>query len=257
MGEIIEDLIKKQLIGAAGFANLRKEKGVLAILSFGSVARGNFIEGWSDVDLMIVVREPSLELLREISRYQKEIEEKIKVPVGIDVLPGELLLKAEKDLSLAKLFVPFVKNFYQGSDFWEKGVLYLKNGERLPVFKKEIFKSLDLRYYFFYCFEGVKGVVLKADFWMERKYVLRKLVKNILFFLQTILARETGEVISDYDEIIRRFEERKVYDLFLLKKIYQKRFVWKETNKDDFSEEQVKVLWELLVSLFEREVVGE
>ena len=85
------DLNRVKKVAISSFRKALGEN-LLAVILAGSVARGEYIEGWSDIDLVLVLAHASIHSKRVISKVIREREGASKIHHGINiVLRSEIL----------------------------------------------------------------------------------------------------------------------------------------------------------------------
>lgn len=96
------------------------DKKILSLILFGSFIRGDISPGFSDVDLLIVLKKTKGEDYLKLAKIKKKIYEKYKVTIGLTVLTENEFVSN----NTIEAFVPYMDFFINPSSF---KVLYGKN----------------------------------------------------------------------------------------------------------------------------------
>lgn len=73
--KIYQEVISKFVTRCTGV------EGIISIMLTGSVARGDFKPGWSDIDMIVVVKDECKESIKKIGSIANEVSKNIKLPL--------------------------------------------------------------------------------------------------------------------------------------------------------------------------------
>jgi predicted nucleotidyltransferase len=227
-----------------------EDSTILGLYLHGSVVKGGFIEGWSDLDFLFVLKIDSKyfddNLL--IRRIIDDIHEKTRIKCGTNIVFGEIIqnknlidLKTTCYLqNLAKLEVLFQNKMYSLPEIDLKEISNSKFEEH----------ALFMLSYFLKVNHKPKSLV-------EKKDLLRKYFKNILFCFQLIEFLNSHSIYWDAKSILRYSNKSlcEPSDYLILNQILNLQLNWKHYNDeftiDDLLTKTKKILQKLLISFYE------
>jgi len=152
------------------------DQGLDFILLFGSVARGEWKKGVSDVDLIIQVK--SQEEIEEVKKKAEDVfwrlDEKHQTQFNKVCSTKESKNVVKKALGKAKLYVPF-EVFGPGDLDWERGKIKKKElavGAKLIASQAMLFKKMKLEGKILYGRDIRKTIQIKISPWEKFKALL-------------------------------------------------------------------------------------
>lgn len=236
--------IKKAVTLCPSYEKIIHQPKTIAILTTGSLAHGKFVPGWSDIDILILAKNPAHRYFSQVKKWRDEITEKTNVKTGIETVDYNELLKATSTPRFANDFIKFIKNFYGKGRPSKETILYLKEGTRLPRFKRSVIKGLS-----------IKNQTLRITNYMNnylvtntprsKKAILRKIIKNSLFLMEIPFLVKSGKFDNNPFRIIDKFQKLHRLDLNLLKQSLQKKKSWYQLEDSDIPPEEINRHWNL------------
>lgn len=208
--------------------------GILCIFVSGSAVRGEFYNGWSDIDIVVVGgTKISTKALEHLSQWRDDIMKKVMCKVGIDYVPSERLSSitnkvSDERMANITLGLHYLKNFHQANkDYLAKGILY-KNENYTPItIPPDYFKHADTSSYNAQLKEQVYECWLRSGSSRDDQLkTLRVTVKACLYLMQTDILCKTGRLFVSYIHLIDGPGKEYNSNIKLLKKIYE--------NQDSF-----------------------
>lgn len=203
-----------QLILERHSIDFSKYNSICGIFVTGSLARGKFIKGWSDIDL-IVVGEDTLQfaVLKKISIIKKYIQQSSNCHVGIDYVSKFYLNGINNSRFSVEPGWHFLKNFHESNkDTLLNGSLYIKKDYAIPFIADNKFINISYSGYLLQKKEQVYESLMRNEWSKESKQTaLRTITKSGLYLSQVQILNETGNLISDYDELIKYISTTNYY----------------------------------------------
>lgn len=236
----ITQLLKKNTY----LTSLKNNQKVKLILNIGSIPRGDFIEGWSDIDLLIVVESINLQLFKTIYEYQNFLEKKSKIKIGIEIILTDHLQKMTKGKKWAVSSLKILKQFHPNNrQNFKRGILYQNNKFKLTMPPKKFFENLDLKEYLISAKSAIVKILGTYNIKDNKKYILRKLIKNSLLVMQTKLLVDSGELTDNFDLVLRKYKNKYSFDINVIQKSFKKRFLWKTISNKEISLLEIEENW--------------
>ncbi len=195
--------------------------GVYSIFVSGSVAKNDFISGWSDIDIACLCENdvPSL-VLDKIKLLQINLRQRYSCKVGVDYISANYLSNLTAKSVIEQYEVPNLILFHeQNTEQISRGILYIKKGYSLPILSNNQFTYKSLDQYKEMCRGLVYESIFRSDDSApEMVKVLRIATKTCVYLLRTNTLQETGKFIQSYDEVIESYADK--LDVSILKKVY-------------------------------------
>lgn len=232
---------------SAYFKSLAKSKDVKFILLGGSYANNSQIEGWSDIDLTVGVRNYQLGTTVFIEKLRKEIEQKTKVPTGISIVDIETLRLAKEDSTYASAILKYLNLLLYKSFKTNYKVLYLNNNLSLGPLRINP-KELNILPHIF----SIHNVVLKTlvSDSITDKAKLRKVLKNTLFLTQTAILKYHGEYLNEYNQALSKFQGISGIDTTNIIKCFELKNQYKNLSNDISLKYEIKTTWNTYQKIF-------
>lgn len=247
------DAIKNFIISSHTFTKLRTDRNTLCILPIGSLLRGNFIEGWSDIDLWVISQNTGLDYLQQIAEFKDEIRSETGIKTGVEIIHGDILVKLIEKPEMAAFYYKFVKNFWNQDKHLAKAPYYISDGYLLPLFNFQYIQNMSPVPYVLLVENALTNLLTDKNNFVQKKYLLRKLFKNCLFLMQTSLIkqRSANEVIHDFAEILKQFKDIVSYDLTVMEQIFEKKSKWYLLRDENISLQEIDAVWKIFLEIKE------
>lgn len=162
----------------------------------GSVGRKNFINGWSDADLLLVLQKTDSNSLKMVKKCENILNKKYNIEMDTMII-SEITLKLTEPKKLhgkVKNFIYFIKNAV---------VLIKKNELTIPQLSKE-----DFIYGFWATYADQEKRFLRRNADINKNDIVslqklaKKNIKIIFLILKQFLAKQSSSVPSTYSEVI-------------------------------------------------------
>lgn len=226
----------------------------IAIFPVGSVLRGGFIPGWSDVDVWILADTPSAEYLRLVGEFGDDLKQRLEnTKVGVEVFCYSRLLLLKTQPSLARYYYKVLKNLSEGDEAFRTGSLFMGKQTKLPVYSLDFIRKVDPTEYVLGIERAMTALLSDGERRTARKYVARKLVKNILFLIQVFLIHKKRAILHDSAKVLFLYRTLNHNQVSVLNEIFSKRNKWYKLNDDDIKEKDIHELWKEFLAV-EKEV---
>lgn len=199
-----------------------KLKNIDSVFVSGSVAKNAYIRNWSDIDIVVLCKEPTLNKneLECIQQLQINITNKYNCKVGVDYISTQYLKEQEKSDLIGQYEVPNLILFHEENmEHTKKGVLYVDANFTFPVLKSGQFQYLTLDEYKEMCRGLVYEALFRSDGTLPSSVrVLRIITKTCVYLLRMRTLIQDGEYIQDYDKLIEEHLDK--YNTEVLVDIY-------------------------------------
>lgn len=176
----------------------------------GSIVRGTFYPGWSDIDIVIVFRRsPSIDTLSALNKWQRLLTRHFGCKVGLDYLDIRLIENALTSRSILEANLPSMQNYFKSNRGWlERGLLF-GNIDYIPTIVTSDLVNIDVCNGLESLKEMVYEIVLRAPEETISFTHYRILVKFTLYAGQLLLLKDRTMFITDYllltDELSKRY----------------------------------------------------
>jgi predicted nucleotidyltransferase len=243
--------IKQILLTENVFKKLVSHKNTISLLCIGSVATGKYIDGWSDIDLLVLTNNSDSDYLRLLSRYRSRLAQKTKVKTGIEIINYRIFEGSFIDKVSATTALKLAKVFCKEDSPKTKEILFLRENYKLP----EIGLSQILRISpASHAIDTVSYIQkLLLDFYsndsISNKSMLRKIIKNSLFLIQMYVLSQKSILISNFDQAIREYTSVSDVNISTLVDSFGKRFYWSKLNDEDISYQEIQENWRALINI--------
>jgi len=227
------------------FKDISENSDTFMISVIGSLLREDYIEGWSDIDLVIVTHTNSLSYFGLVNNYIKDVSKLTEVKVGVEVVPLSVIEKNAKRKICPGGTVKIAKNFYKDSLMWKKGILYVKKNVVIPKFNLASIKKESVLAYALGVVDYMNKFMLANSDLKDRKLILRKIIKNSLLLIQTDLIIETEELTVDFTLALQSFKSLFNFDLRVLEESFDRRFLWKTLKDGDIDKKEIENNWKV------------
>lgn len=224
-----------------GVESLTSFSEVKAIVFAGSLARREFIEGWSDIDILVLAERPQNDLFFAVSDWTDEVSGLCGTKVGIEIVYLEKLTSRDSPSDLGGV-MKYMKTFYRVQSKPDL-IIFERNGYKLPEFDITQFKSADSNIYLRSIVSYMYKFLSTRRAWVDRKATMRKIVKNILFVLQTYTLSNSGKLIENFEELLNVNAYDTELKLTNVNKWYGKRHSWRELSDSDISLVELTEIW--------------
>lgn len=244
--------IVNQIKNNGDLKNLEAKNGTVGIFLIGSLLHNNFIENWSDIDLIIISEGCNLNYLNSIDKAIKSLAQETNLKVGMEVFILSSLQKAVVNEICPGNLVKVAKNFHEKSDVWDKGVIFRKKEVDIPIFSLDSVKKQSVFSYTISVSEYINKYLLQNSDLIPKKAILRKLIKNSLLLMQTFLLLESHNLIINFSEVLSEFNQKyPQIDTHNLELSFSKRLNWGELNDADIQRDEIDANLTTLNSLAE------
>lgn len=174
----------------------------------GSLARGIYYLGWSDVDIVFVFnRPPAVEHLQMINSWKAELGKLFPCKIGLDYLSVDMLTRAIKSRH-PEDGLSFLHAYHiDQRDALAKGLL-VGDLTTLPKLPRSLFMNLDM----LPRIEAVQIVIY--ELFMRNSIdcfdvtMYRTLVKSTLYLAQTLYLHDEGKMLCDYPALISLMHDK-------------------------------------------------
>ena len=241
--------IRKLIPTLSSYKNLKDQVHTIAILLVGSVLSKDFVAGWSDLDMIIISNDPTPKYFRLISTFIKEVGETVKIKAGSEVIDYQQLLKVVDNSGLVLPYVKVLKNFTKENSKEKTEVLFLRKGYFLPQLNNDIFKKFSLTGHTALITNYMNKYLSNEKNWIEKKSLLRKIIKNSIFLIQSYLIVKSGKAEDDYLHAMNRFSKLSKLDLSVMTRSYQKRNIWTKLDSKDIEDKEIDENWGLFLKI--------
>jgi glycosyltransferase involved in cell wall biosynthesis/predicted nucleotidyltransferase len=203
----------------------RKEhllKNIDSVFVSGSVAKNDYIKGWSDIDIVVICQKSTLskEELESIQQLQIKLTNTYHCKVGVDYISSQYLLSKSASELIPQHDVPNLILFHEkNTEQITKGMLYKSTDYIFPFFSGSQFQYLSLDDYKELCRGLVHEALFRSDGSLATSVkVLRIITKTSVYLLRMRALIQDGRYVIDYDQLINEHMEN--YDTSSLKEVY-------------------------------------
>lgn len=243
----IKDLLEKN----DEYLKIKLNPNFIGLLCNGSLASGEYIEGWSDIDLLVVIDKPEPSLLNSLSEIEKYLTRETQVKCGVSTVEYEILISAEKEKNLSQIY-KYVESFDPSTKRYKNGVISWKNEFYKPNYKHDYFKKIDCRPYVQVIWDSLTKAYTPENILKNKKYLLRKIFKNIYFLMKLRLMLKKNNFNNEIEYVYKVYSEN--YDEVSFgefKHILQIRNSWIDLQENDIQFDQIAKLWNEFIQLYE------
>ena len=245
--------IQSILIDNNSYKFIQKQSTFLLMVVIGSISRQQYIEGWSDIDLVVILNSMDLPVLMALHDISSAINNQTGIKTGIDISYSSSISNALENRSKAANQIKFLKQFHESyADILKTSIIHESNEYTIPIVNCEFFTNLDISKYVQNIENDITKIFTATDVNMNKKYILRKLIKNSLLLMQTKILVNNGRLISDFDLVIKDYVEiiPNNIDFSPLQNSYDRRLNWGNLmeNQIEIKEinENLKILSKLI-----------
>jgi len=143
-------------------------KNINLLIVGGSIGRGNYVAGWSDVDLLLVLKTPDIDSLRLVKRCEKYIQNRFNVEVDTMITTQFVIEYIRQERLHGK-----IKNFLF---FLPMGKILIKRNIKLPSMSR---KKFGYGFWATYADQEKNFLRRNADININDRQALIKLCKKI------------------------------------------------------------------------------
>ncbi len=197
------------------------------IYTSGSVARNEFYDNWSDVDINVVADSPlSFEQLSILNEVCRSIAARLGCKVGMDFISYQSVTRCYSRNATKQHIadsLEFVKNYHESNAEWlQKGTLFLSKATTLNTVPGQSFVGISIEGYLHNLEEQVYETLMRRPGSKDRTmHEVRIVTKACLYILQTYMLSKTGELITDYSKLPDAARSLTDTDTQLLETIYR------------------------------------
>lgn len=233
-----------------------KEKGfppqnIVGLVIEGSIPKGDYIDGWSDLDLVCLYDQPNQKdflYMEDLNNYL--IEKSGGLKSGIASLNYNSFIKSCEDVKTASMNIRFVKSFLYSYYPLSERIFYCKPGYTIPVLPRNIEEKVDATADVIYTVTYAYKFLAEAKNWQNKKSLTRKLIKMSISIIVDIDYLFEKKFIHNYAEAVKAFNTYKGdLDISILEKWFDKRFTWKDVKETDIPDNEIHQLQQLFFSL--------
>lgn len=175
--------------------------GISGIFLHGSLVRNNFIEGWSDIDLLTCLELDSnfFDSSQLINNIVEELSSEFNIKCGVNIVFSDTLDMASRgNYSLIDFKTLCYLN--NGNPLH---TLFSKNGYNVPKFSFDKIPKDKIEEHAIFMLNYFTRVDHNLEFVKSPKALIRKYYKNCIFSLQMIDLIDNGIIHWKSDEIIK------------------------------------------------------
>jgi hypothetical protein len=229
-------------------------EGIIGIVIEGSIPKGYYVEGWSDLDLVCLCEKPLKEDFSYIENLNNYLIEKTGgLKSGIAILNYKNYIKSCQNAKVASMNARYVKSFLYSYYPLEKRIFYKKPGFEMPTLSKDIEKQMDPSADVIHTVSYAYKFLGETKNWHNKKSITRKLIKMSIAIMVDINYLYEKKFIHNYEEAINFFKKNNIdLDINSLEKWFSKRFIWKEINDGDIADSEIIELQKLFFNLEEK-----
>lgn len=169
-------------------------KNISLLIVGGSLGRGNYVAGWSDVDLLLVLKNPNNDFLKSVNKCEWYIQSRFNVEVDTMITTQFTIENIKPEELHGK-----IKNFLF---FLSKEKVLIKRNIKLPTMSK---RKFGYGFWATYAEQEKNFFRRNADININDKQTLIKLAKKnikIIFLILKQFLANISEVPSTYKDII-------------------------------------------------------
>jgi len=206
----------------------------------GSIGRGNFVNGWSDIDLLLVLDNFDNKSLRKIKKCEEKIKKKFEIDIDTMIVQKNVIEMTSPEKLHGK-----VKNFLY---FISKTVILLDRGVKLP---KIDYNKFVFGFWATYAEQEKNFLRRNADVDFDNNDALKKLFKKnikIIFLLLKQFFAIKELVPCTYEDTLTLIKNSLPRNIFL--KLNEYANIRKSNGIDSFSENDLKNEINLSVDIF-------
>jgi predicted nucleotidyltransferase len=239
------DSLKQLFLDSHNYQVLKDDPATQCIFVAGSITRNQFIEGFSDIDLLTVFKDMNIAQIEKVAAWKKELEQLTKLKTGIGVVSDADLRFSVGNLSKATSLAKYATQVHESNPTLVNGVLYKASSYEIPILTSEQAKTLLLDDYLLSQLHGLRVYAQANTFEDDPKAYIRKIMKIGLISLQVIHMHETGEYISDFSTVLTTAKLNTQLSLESLEKIYNRRQDWRTINESELDSTLRDEMWQL------------
>lgn len=245
--------IQKILYSTLSYRKILDNKKTVACIIIGSIPEGKYIPGWSDIDMICLSDSPDLKYFDDITILETEIKTLTGVKTGIEVVDDKNLRAASADAELAENFIKYIKNFYNRMD--KQKILFVTKDFLLPIFDKKLVAAVSISGHALQTL-GYMYKYLKMDN-ISNKEVMRKIIKNTLFLMQSNLLVKHGIFIDDYGKVIKSYATfNRELNYSVLNKYFKLRYFWGKMSEEDVTKTDILLCWKLFQEIADKNILS-
>ncbi len=250
------DSLKQLFLNSHTYQVLKEDPTTQCIFVAGSIARNQFVEGFSDIDLLAVFKETNVAQLEKVAEWKGELEQLTKLKTGIGVVSEADLRFSVQNLSKATSLAKYAIQVHEANPTLVNGVLYKASSYLVPKLTSENAKKLLLDDYLLSQLHALRVFAQANKFEDDPKGYIRKIVKISLISLQMIYMHETGEYIPDFSTVLKTTRMNTQLNLESLEKIYNHREEWGTITDSQFDHTVRDELWQLSNDICQEKLYG-
>lgn len=236
----IDELLNK----SNDYLELISQNDLIGFFCNGSIASNNFIGGWSDIDLLVVVAKPELSTIKSLANIENFLVQKTGIKSGISIIGYDSLLSAEKSGDMTKIYKFEEALINNASIFWKEDMYR-------PIFSSNLFKNINCHCITQMIWDNLIKALKISNLKSDKKYLLRKIFKNTFFLMRLRLLVEEGNVINNIEHIgDLYFKKYKDSSLFEFSNILKKRNIWSTISEETIKKEQISSSWDEFRKLY-------
>ncbi|MEF3245510.1 MAG: nucleotidyltransferase domain-containing protein [Caldisericaceae bacterium] len=228
------------LINTDFYQNIVNHSNTLSLVLIGSISRGDYIEGWSDIDFVLVYDSFNQEYFEEVEKLRANLEKSFDIKTGVELVEFNGLKYAVSGGARDASWLKIIKNLNISNPTLESAILYCKQGFTLPLFD---ITNISWECFYVY-FNEVQNYIVKLCQNIDplkAKYYLRKVIKNSLLIMQTYLLWEYKELYYHFDDVLKKWEEHiPAVSILSLKEAYELRLTWRTIPDNESLMELIK-----------------
>ena len=175
--------------------------GIVAITIFGSLARHNFVKGWSDIDLLVFTNTEFGDTLIVLQKIVSEISQSFDIKCDYKLVEYETVRNIYKTNNYESIEYKIICILGQ-----EHKIVFANKKFELPKLNPELMsksKTLELPVFLTTYFANL-------DTSTDSKPIFRKIIKNCFFCLQAIYLLQSGKMLYVPEKLLAELKNKNI-----------------------------------------------
>jgi predicted nucleotidyltransferase len=224
---------------------------VSAVIVAGSLARGSYIDGWSDIDLQVVLKKSPgkiyFETIRDlVNAVKRELGD---VKVGIESVDSTLLNHSMHNEHLTGFFYKYLKPYFERENKpWL--VLYQASGFVLPNVTEKELGQVNFELNLANILNHMYKYMADDKAWISKKSTFRKIIKNVQLLVSGYQVTKHGYVSDNFEEVLD-MDSMLVNMVPVVRKYFSNRESWSNIKDQDILDSDIESAWSELLAVAE------
>jgi predicted nucleotidyltransferase len=220
-----------------------------AVVVAGGLAKGSYVDGWSDIDLQIIMSSsPDRKYFQAVRDLLGAIRRDLgEVKAGVESVDKILLMCAVTNEHLTTQFYKFLKPYYKRS---EKPflVLFLAPEFVLPVVTDEVIQKVDFGLNTSNIINYMYKYMADEKSWIAKKSTFRKIIKNVQLLVSGFQATKNGYVSDNFEEVAA-MDPNLATMIPTVGRYFSNRSQWSSLSDASISDDDLDLAWKEFVSV--------